>query len=156
MWAHSAEAGRPWHGLSEHLRSTAELARCFAEPFGAGDLGEALGLFHDAGKASPDRQSGLARVGGTDAPVGVSHKELGAWLLTSKADVAALAVLGHHGGLTSLTRLRALVRSGPQPTWCQRPSRFWTAPVVPGGGGGAVHHDHGAERGGVPGSAGLR
>jgi CRISPR-associated endonuclease/helicase Cas3 len=100
VWAHSGSrrTGR-WHPLAEHVRSTAELARRFAEPFGAGDLAWALGLVHDAGKASCTWQDRLTEVVDTGRSVGVNHKNLGAELLFPQAQAAALAVLGHHGGL---------------------------------------------------------
>ncbi|HKS48290.1 MAG TPA: CRISPR-associated helicase Cas3' [Amycolatopsis sp.] len=100
MWAHSSSkrAGQ-WHPLAAHVRSTAALARQFAEPFGAGDLASALGLVHDAGKASCEWQAGLARVADTGRRVGIDHKTLGTELLFPRAGAAALAVLGHHGGL---------------------------------------------------------
>ncbi len=67
--------------------------------FGAGELAYVLGLFHDAGKASCVWQDRLLEVEGTDNPVGVPHKELGARLTTKAVGFAALAILGHHGGL---------------------------------------------------------
>ena len=124
MWAHSAQGSSPRHALADHLRSTAELAKQFAAPFGMGDLAWALGLFHDAGKASRAWQAGLQRVDGTNKPVGVPHKELGAWLLTERADAAALAILGHHGGLTRLDELSKLMEEGPQPDWEETKTRF--------------------------------
>jgi len=51
-YAHSLE-GRPqeeWQRLEEHLKNVAELARKFAEPFGAGDWAYAAGLLHDVGR----------------------------------------------------------------------------------------------------------
>lgn len=91
MWAHSGSrrSGR-WHPLADHVRSTAALARRFAEPFGAGELAAALGLVHDAGKASCAWQAGLAKVADTGRPVGEPHKELGTELLFPRAGAAAL------------------------------------------------------------------
>ncbi|WAL63773.1 CRISPR-associated helicase Cas3' [Amycolatopsis cynarae] len=100
MWAHSASrrSGR-WHPLADHVRATAELARQFADPFGLGDLAAALGLVHDAGKASCTWQKKLVEVADTGKAVGEDHKSLGAELLFPRVGAAALAVLGHHGGL---------------------------------------------------------
>ncbi len=64
MWAHSRNIVDRRHGLVDHLRSTAALARRFAEPFGAGGLAEALGLLHDAGKADCLWQEKLLAVEG--------------------------------------------------------------------------------------------
>jgi hypothetical protein len=39
-----------WQPLEEHLKNVAELARRFAEDFGAGDWGYLAGLWHDMGR----------------------------------------------------------------------------------------------------------
>ncbi|MGH3941108.1 MAG: CRISPR-associated helicase Cas3' [Pseudonocardiaceae bacterium] len=89
------------HALVDHLRDTAELAGRFAEPFGAGHIAWWAGLLHDAGKASCAWQEGLLRVEGTDKPVGVEHRLLGTRLARDRGlGKLALAVQGHHGGLT--------------------------------------------------------
>lgn len=108
IWAHSCSAvsGRR-HKLAEHCRSTARWAGWFAGEFGAGELAFAVGLFHDAGKASCAWQDRLAVVDGTDAPVGVPHKELGAHLLAPRVGPYAMTIAGHHGGLTDLAEFRA-------------------------------------------------
>jgi len=62
MWAHSVNVCGRRRRLSAHLRATADLAREFAAPFGAGDLAAALGLLHDAGKASTAWQRRLLMV----------------------------------------------------------------------------------------------
>jgi len=45
-YAHSRDAKPPedWHRLEDHLRDVAELARSFAEDFGAGDWAYLAGL----------------------------------------------------------------------------------------------------------------
>ncbi|MFH0789420.1 MAG: hypothetical protein V2B13_17655 [Pseudomonadota bacterium] len=48
-YAHSLP-GRPqekWQPLETHLKNVAEMARGFAEPFGAGEWGYLVGLWHD-------------------------------------------------------------------------------------------------------------
>ncbi|MBB5156521.1 CRISPR-associated endonuclease/helicase Cas3 [Saccharopolyspora phatthalungensis] len=97
-----------WHALSDHARATALLAERFASAFGAGELGHALGLFHDAGKGRGCWQEGLLKAGEHKGPVGTPHKDLGANLLRAAAGPAAMAILGHHGGLTELDELRDL------------------------------------------------
>ena len=121
MWAHSASRyAKRWHPLADHVRSTAALARRFAEPFGAGDLAAALGLVHDAGKASCAWQEKLAVVADTGASVGVPHKELGTALVLKRAGAAALAVLGHHGGLGSARDLRQFLGGPDDPAALER------------------------------------
>jgi CRISPR-associated endonuclease/helicase Cas3 len=112
MWAHSEGKSGHRHALVDHLCSTGALARRFAEPFGAGGLAEALGLLHDAGKASCAWQDKLAEVAGTRMRVGIDHKKLGARLLREVAGSAAMGVLGHHGGLTSRADLEEVIKAG--------------------------------------------
>jgi len=70
-----------------------------------------LGLLHDAGKASCDWQQRLREVTGTDRPVGLDHKLLGARLARERGlGSLALTVDGHHGGLTSPSSLKAKLR----------------------------------------------
>ena len=75
-YAHSLP-GQPkekWQPLEEHLRQTAELARQFAEPFGADDWAYIAGLWHDLGKYSEEFQAYLLAENdiplGSNAPVG--------------------------------------------------------------------------------------
>ncbi|WP_281420939.1 CRISPR-associated helicase Cas3' [Saccharopolyspora endophytica] len=105
MWAHSGDGNGRWHRLSAHARSTAALSSRFAREFGAEDLGYALGLFHDAGKAARCWQEGLAGVADTGKSVGVPHKEAGAGWLAGLIGPVSLAILGHHGGLASAGEL---------------------------------------------------
>lgn len=108
VWAHSANPAGKRHALSDHLRGTAELASRFASPFGAGKVAWWLGLLHDTGKASCAWQQGLLRAEVDRGRVGIDHKSLGARLaLEYGLGRFALAVEGHHGGLTSPQALRA-------------------------------------------------
>jgi CRISPR-associated endonuclease/helicase Cas3 len=108
LWAHSLdEKGIKRHRLEDHLRGTALLARCFAEAFGAGEIAWWLGLLHDVGKGSCDWQERLLAVEGTDRRVGVPHKLLGAKLAYERGlGALAMAIEGHHGGLTTRDALR--------------------------------------------------
>ena len=51
-YAHSLEGKPPseWQPLEEHLKNVAEMARSFADAFGAGDWGYLAGLWHDLGR----------------------------------------------------------------------------------------------------------
>ncbi|MGH3937006.1 MAG: CRISPR-associated helicase Cas3', partial [Pseudonocardiaceae bacterium] len=124
MWAHSSNGAGRRHGLADHLRSTSALARQFAEPFGAGNLAAAAGLMHDAGKASCTWQERLLAVEGTRSPVGCDHKTLGAKLLLGSDPEAAMTILGHHGGLTNLERLRE-ARDESEPGEAETLARFY-------------------------------
>ena len=56
FYAHT-KPGKPpseWQPLEEHLKNVAELARKFAEEFGAGDWGYLAGLWYDLRRACFD------------------------------------------------------------------------------------------------------
>ncbi|QLY33940.1 CRISPR-associated helicase Cas3' [Nocardia huaxiensis] len=136
LWAHSARQSvnangvlslGPRHELSDHCRSTAEWAARFASVFGAGELAYVLGLFHDAGKAACAWQQRLLEVEGTDDRVGIGHKELGARRVFPVAGLASMAILGHHGGLTSVADLAQLLTSQEDRTEADSISRFLSA-----------------------------
>ena len=108
--AHTPNGKGEWHSLEEHLTSVAQLAREFAETFGAGDLGYAAGLLHDVGKYSHEFQKYLNRCyddqqnnkKGRTLPGGGDHKEAGAlWSRDlfdgDKVNWLAFGILGHHG-----------------------------------------------------------
>ena len=112
IWAHSENPAGSWHRLDDHLRATARLASRFAEPFGGAAVAWQLGLLHDAGKASCEWQQRLREVTGTGRPVRIDHKLLGARLAHERGlSSFALAVAGHHGGLTSPSVLKQAFRS---------------------------------------------
>ncbi|MFG3602528.1 CRISPR-associated helicase Cas3' [Micromonospora chersina] len=112
LWAHSpAPGGSRWHALSDHLRSTAELARLFTASFGGGDVAYWLGALHDVGKAACAWQDKLVAVAATGAPVGIDHKALGTWVAYERGlGGFANAIFGHHGGLIDTPGLRDAVR----------------------------------------------
>ena len=98
--------GGGWHLLVDHLTRVAELARGFAEPFGAGPLAYQLGLWHDVGKANPAFQAYLRRCHADPKQKGrgPDHKAAGAALAEQHMPPAlALLMQGHHGGLHTIT-----------------------------------------------------
>lgn len=119
-WAHSVNLAGVRHRLRDHLLGTAELARSFGGAFGAGELTAALGLLHDAGKASCEWQGGLLRAEAMGGPVGLDHKSLGAQLLRPTSGPAVAAVLGHHGGLTDLSEVKNALDSAPSDATVRR------------------------------------
>ncbi len=100
LWAHSRNVAGNRHRLVDHLRGTAELARRFGEPFGAGALCYAAGLAHDLGKATPEWQHYLDLSDLGLSADRVNHKTPGADLLSKVAgEQGRLMVEGHHGGI---------------------------------------------------------
>jgi len=100
FYAHSTENPdkSDWQLLEDHLEGVADLAKGFAEVFGAGDWGRLSGLLHDAGKATGAFQ---ARLEGSSKRV--DHSTFGARLAQENAGQLGLllsyAIAGHHGGL---------------------------------------------------------
>lgn len=107
--AHTAnDAGRR-HDLVEHLRSVADLTASFARKLGAEELGRHIGLWHDVGKFSPAfQQYLLAHEIDREGPQrGPDHKAAGAVLAAKHVEAAALAVQGHHGGISNPAGLKS-------------------------------------------------
>lgn len=106
-YAHSTEDGdrSRWEPLAVHLRAVGRRARDFASAFGAGDLGDALGLLHDIGKYDPNF---LRRLAGEN--VRHDHSTAGAVIATDLyqkppiGKLLAYAVAGHHAGLANGVR----------------------------------------------------
>jgi CRISPR-associated endonuclease/helicase Cas3 len=110
FYAHSKEGCPPdrWHPLDEHLKKVAELARSFAEAFGAGEWGYLAGLWHDLGKYSQEFQKRLRSSrdgdGHIETKVGrPDHSTAGGKhafdLFQDKGKLLAYAIAGHHAGL---------------------------------------------------------
>jgi len=99
FYAHSTENPQKntWQSLITHLSGVSALAKEYASSFNASGWGEAAGIFHDLGKATPQFQKRLE--GGPR----VDHSAAGARYLWDKsASHGALigqAIAGHHTGL---------------------------------------------------------
>lgn len=87
-----------WQTLVEHANEVARLASSFTARFGMGSWGYALGILHDAGKASEAFQR---RLRGSRARV--DHATAGAKIaierFNSSGRLMAYALAGHHGGM---------------------------------------------------------
>jgi len=100
------ENGGRWHGLREHLESTAALAATFASSFNAHHWGYLAGLWHDAGKYSKEFQTKLRASTNAHIEAGskVDHSTYGAqrakekWE-TGEGKLLAYIIAGHHAGL---------------------------------------------------------
>jgi len=102
-YAHSLPGKPPseWQLLEDHLKNVAELARSFAEPFGAGEWAYLAGLWHDLGKHQSEFQDKLR-----GKQIGVEHSGLGAAHAFRKNKAQGLPlsfiIAGHHTGLANL------------------------------------------------------
>ena len=105
LHAHSANDEGEWHDLADHLRTVAEIAGRFCEPFGSYDAGYYAGLWHDIGKFNPEFQRYLAG----ELRRGPDHKGAGAKLALRHLEPLALLVQGHHGGLPAKRHCRGWV-----------------------------------------------
>ncbi len=87
-----------WQGLVEHLEGVAERASGFADAFGAGEWGDAAGLWHDLGKFAVAFQKYLR--GEAQSPI---HAFAGARQAIAANPVLgfvlAYCIAGHHAGL---------------------------------------------------------
>lgn len=101
----SIEQGGRWQRLDDHLRGTAELARQFAEAFGAGDWAYLAGLLHDLGKYADQFQR---RLRNPSKEIGRDHSTPGAAAILECykqiSEITALAVEGHHIGLQTIRK----------------------------------------------------
>ena len=102
-YAHSANDEGYRHGLVEHLRAVARMARDFASPFGGGEVAYYCGLWHDLGKFNPVFQQYLSG----DRQRGPDHKAAGTQLACEHLGrYCGLLVQGHHGGLRAVGDLK--------------------------------------------------
>ncbi|WP_299439102.1 CRISPR-associated endonuclease Cas3'' [uncultured Rhodospira sp.] len=113
--AHLRASDRATHGLTDHLKGTADRAAAFAAAFGAGDMARLAGLWHDLGKYAADFQAMIraadthAHLEGQSAPSGrrrVDHSTAGAqWAVEMEqlgpyvGRLLAYVIAGHHAGL---------------------------------------------------------
>jgi len=117
FFAHTpTETDGKWHDLVSHLKRVAKLAHENASKFGAGELGQLAGLWHDIGKFNPAFQEYLkdcyeADLTGKKAPRGgsVPHAVYGAILASEQSATEAVewlvpVIYGHHAGLPDRDR----------------------------------------------------
>lgn len=120
-----------FHELDEHLREVGRLAKMFATTFGAADLAELAGLWHDLGKYRPGFQRYIwlpagnethneGRVPGKDK----THSGAGAFHAIERFGIAgrvlAYLIAGHHGGLADWHgRLDTRLAVDNPDTWCE-------------------------------------
>ena len=93
--AHISDDGERFESVATHLHEVAQMAREFAEPFGAGNWAYAMGLAHDIGKYSAEFQNRILRGG-----YKVDHSTAGAVAVVgTQGGLLSYGVAGHHGGL---------------------------------------------------------
>jgi CRISPR-associated endonuclease/helicase Cas3 len=114
-YAHSKDGAHPkdWHPLEDHLRSVAEKARQFAEPFGGGEWASLAGLWHDVGKYSDEFQKKLYDAHGIECHLetksgNVIHSQAGGHLAQQTMRggmdrIFSWLIMGHHAGLADFS-----------------------------------------------------
>ncbi len=114
-----------WQSMVDHTAYVAALAAGWAETFGAADLARWAAWLHDVGKYSEAFQTYLRRCdaarhgqGKAPKPGSAEHKIAGTRLALERLpkgvrEAAAACVLGHHGGLNALTRMREMIAKDP-------------------------------------------
>lgn len=111
-YAHThPKPGEPWEPLTDHLKlvacgkTTFPGVRGFADRFGAGDLGELAGRWHDLGKFAPQFQRYLEASHAGRSAKSVDHSTAGALHAATSdipsvaREILACAIAGHHAGL---------------------------------------------------------
>lgn len=105
LYAHSLEDAPPerWEPLRHHLEAVGRTAAGFAAAFGAEDLGAAVGLLHDLGKARPGFQSYIRGKALSTPHSGEGARAAVEAFGASWGRLLAFAVAGHHAGLANGT-----------------------------------------------------
>jgi CRISPR-associated endonuclease/helicase Cas3 len=106
-YAHTPNSAGQWHELQAHLQATAELARAFAERFGAGELAYYAGLWHDMGKFHPQFQAYLQACAQGKRAQPHPHARYGAAYAARHCPLLAFPIMGHHAGMPDLSDLKA-------------------------------------------------
>jgi CRISPR-associated endonuclease/helicase Cas3 len=106
-YAHTPNSAGQWHGLQAHLQATAELARAFAERFGAGELAYYAGLWHDMGKFHPQFQAYLQACAQGKRAQPHPHARYGAAYAARHCPPLAFPIMGHHAGMPDKSDLKA-------------------------------------------------
>lgn len=106
-YAHTPNQQQQWHGLGEHLERVANLTQCFSEPFGAGDLGYWVGMYHDFGKFNTAFQAYLKAQHEGKPAAKAPHSAFGAVLARAKiaGPESSLCIIGHHAGLPDASEM---------------------------------------------------
>ena len=107
-FAHSENELGEFHNLKDHLISTAEKAKSFADKWNAGEIAYIAGLTHDLGKYSNQFQEYLLGKGSS-----VEHSISGAYFLAENykkfGPILAIMIAGHHAGLHNLADIKGKI-----------------------------------------------
>lgn len=91
--SHMSDDGR-YESVRQHLQEVADMAKNFADAFGAGEWAYYAGLYHDIGKYSKEFQRRILANGRR-----CDHSTAGARELADANLLLSYVVAGHHGGL---------------------------------------------------------
>ena len=129
--AHSCNQAGVRHDLITHLRSVAQLAADFTDPFGGRLIGSYAGLSHDIGKCPEPFQQYLryCEPHPGERRRGPDHKGAGSLLAKDYISIAAMTIQGHHGGLRSAQDFRAFLQSAANDPNVERAIAWATATI---------------------------
>lgn len=108
--SHIRKSGEVWLVQSNdaHQKGVAERARCFADTFGMGSWGYALGMLHDKGKEGKSFQRYIRKDSGYDSSIGYvgehNHSYVGGIIArqlygASSDNLLVNQIISHHSGL---------------------------------------------------------
>ncbi|MCS6923881.1 MAG: CRISPR-associated helicase Cas3', partial [Fimbriimonadales bacterium] len=110
-YAHTPNAQGHWHDLTAHLRATADIARAFADRFGAGELAYYAGLCHDLGKFHQQFQQYLQACALGQRARRQPHAVYGALYAERQNHLLTFIIEGHHRGMRDKVDLIARLQS---------------------------------------------